>query len=78
MRLLTLDDQPVDLIKVQQRLLGNYSHLQIDMCGIIDRLVPSELLSSLLSNPHIPQESECDATQADAQALCFLGFVCCK
>lgn len=78
MRLLTLDDQPVDLIKVQQRLLGNYSHLQIDMCGIIDRLVPSELLSSLLSNPHIPQESECDATQADAQVLCFLGFVCCK
>ncbi|KAG7242295.1 hypothetical protein INR49_023970 [Caranx melampygus] len=40
-RLLTLDDQPVDLIKVQQRLLGNYSHLQIDMCGIIDRCSPS-------------------------------------
>lgn len=39
MRLLTLDHQPVDLIKVQQRLLGNYSHLLIDMCGIIDRLV---------------------------------------
>lgn len=37
MRLLTVDDQPVDLILVQQRLLGNYSHLQIDMCGIIDR-----------------------------------------
>ncbi|XP_071369599.1 contactin-associated protein-like 5, partial [Centroberyx affinis] len=36
MRLLTLDSQPVDLIMVQQRLLGNYSHLQIDMCGIID------------------------------------------
>uniref|UniRef100_A0A671YUM3 Contactin-associated protein-like 4 n=1 Tax=Sparus aurata TaxID=8175 RepID=A0A671YUM3_SPAAU len=41
MRLLTLDNQPVDLIKVQQRLLGNYSHLQIDMCGIIDRCSPS-------------------------------------
>uniref|UniRef100_A0A3Q0RJ59 Contactin associated protein like 3 n=1 Tax=Amphilophus citrinellus TaxID=61819 RepID=A0A3Q0RJ59_AMPCI len=41
MRLLTLDDQIVDLIKVQQRLLGNYSHLQIDMCGIIDRCSPS-------------------------------------
>lgn len=37
MRLLTLDSQLVDLIKVQQRLMGNYSHLQIDMCGIIDR-----------------------------------------
>ncbi|XP_033821141.1 contactin-associated protein-like 4 [Periophthalmus magnuspinnatus] len=40
-RLLSVNDQPVDLIKVQQRLLGNYSHLQIDMCGIIDRCSPS-------------------------------------
>ncbi|KAF7655009.1 hypothetical protein LDENG_00061960 [Lucifuga dentata] len=41
MRLLTLDSQPVDLKTVQQRLLGNYSNLQIDMCGIIDRCSPS-------------------------------------
>ncbi|KAM3619666.1 uncharacterized protein V6R79_011561 [Siganus canaliculatus] len=41
MRLLTLENQPVDLINVQQRLQGNYSHLQIDMCGIIDRCSPS-------------------------------------
>ncbi|XP_061594639.1 contactin-associated protein-like 4 [Cololabis saira] len=41
LRLLTLDGHAVDLIKVQQRLLGNYSHLQIDMCGIIDRCSPS-------------------------------------
>ncbi|XP_056132902.1 contactin-associated protein-like 4 [Lampris incognitus] len=41
MRLVTLDHQPVDLIMVQQRLLGNHSHLQIDMCGIIDRCSPS-------------------------------------
>nr|XP_040040806.1 contactin-associated protein-like 4 isoform X2 [Gasterosteus aculeatus aculeatus] len=41
MRLLTVDNQPVDLIKVQQRLLGKYSHLQIDMCGITDRCSPS-------------------------------------
>uniref|UniRef100_A0A3Q1BXN2 Contactin associated protein like 3 n=1 Tax=Amphiprion ocellaris TaxID=80972 RepID=A0A3Q1BXN2_AMPOC len=41
MRRLTLDDQTVDLISVQQRLLGNYSHLQIDMCGIVDRCSPS-------------------------------------
>ncbi|TDH05452.1 hypothetical protein EPR50_G00122470 [Perca flavescens] len=40
MRLLSVDNQPVDLMKVQQRLLGNYSHLQIDMCGIIDRSEP--------------------------------------
>ncbi|CAJ1067041.1 contactin-associated protein-like 4 [Xyrichtys novacula] len=41
MRLLTIDNIPVDLIMVQQRLMGNYSHLQIDMCGIIDRCSPS-------------------------------------
>nr|XP_046258659.1 contactin-associated protein-like 4 [Scatophagus argus] len=37
MRLLTMDNRPLDLIKVQQRLMGNYSHVQVDMCGIIDR-----------------------------------------
>ncbi|KAK2824583.1 hypothetical protein Q5P01_021758 [Channa striata] len=41
MRLLTLGSQQVDLIKVQQRLLGNYSHLRVDLCGIIDRCSPS-------------------------------------
>ncbi|XP_056149052.1 contactin-associated protein-like 4 [Lampris incognitus] len=40
-RLLTLNNQLVDLINVQQRMLGNYSHLQIDICGIIDRCSPS-------------------------------------
>lgn len=42
MRLITVENQAVDMIMVQQRLLGNYSHLQIDMCGIIDRSVPTE------------------------------------
>ncbi|KAG7219998.1 hypothetical protein INR49_001126, partial [Caranx melampygus] len=41
MRLLTLDNSNVDLIQVQQKQLGNYSNLQIDMCGIIDRCSPS-------------------------------------
>uniref|UniRef100_A0A3Q3S276 Contactin-associated protein-like 4 n=1 Tax=Mastacembelus armatus TaxID=205130 RepID=A0A3Q3S276_9TELE len=41
MRLLTVDKQNVDLIMVQQKQLGNYSNLQIDMCGIIDRCSPS-------------------------------------
>ncbi|CAG5896356.1 unnamed protein product [Menidia menidia] len=36
MRLLALENQPVDLITVQQRLLGNFSQLQMDMCGIMD------------------------------------------
>ncbi|CAK6974784.1 contactin-associated protein-like 4 [Scomber scombrus] len=41
MRLLTLDNRNVDLIMVQQKQLGNYSNLQIDMCGIIDRCSPN-------------------------------------
>ncbi|KAM4551107.1 contactin-associated protein-like 4 isoform 2-T2 [Odontesthes bonariensis] len=41
LRLLAVENQLVDLIMVQQRLLGNYSQLQIDMCGIIDRCSPS-------------------------------------
>ncbi|XP_028283229.1 contactin-associated protein-like 4 [Parambassis ranga] len=41
MRVLTLDNQNMDLIMVQQKQLGNYSDLQIDMCGIIDRCSPS-------------------------------------
>lgn len=48
MRLLTLDDQNVDLILVQQQQLGVYSNLQIDMCGIIDRSVSTDVLVALL------------------------------
>lgn len=65
MRLLTLDNQPVDLIKVQQRLLGNYSHLQIDICGIIDRLVFKFnvwfVFFTAVTPAEAPQVSECDA-----------------
>lgn len=39
MRLLALDNQDVDLIMVQQKQLGTYSNLHIDMCGIMDRSV---------------------------------------
>ncbi|KAM9323097.1 contactin-associated protein-like 4 [Pholidichthys leucotaenia] len=41
MRSLMLNNQRMDLIMVQQKQLGNYSNLQIDMCGIIDRCSPS-------------------------------------
>uniref|UniRef100_A0A3Q3DXS9 Contactin-associated protein-like 4 n=1 Tax=Hippocampus comes TaxID=109280 RepID=A0A3Q3DXS9_HIPCM len=41
LRQLTLGRQQVDLIMVQQRMLGTYSNLLIDMCGIIDRCSPS-------------------------------------
>lgn len=46
MRLLTLDNQDVDLIMVQQKELGTFSNLQIDMCGIIDRSVSKKLFTS--------------------------------
>uniref|UniRef100_A0A673A822 Contactin associated protein like 3 n=1 Tax=Sphaeramia orbicularis TaxID=375764 RepID=A0A673A822_9TELE len=38
---LTLNNLDVDLIRVQRKQLGNYSNVQIDMCGIIDRCSPS-------------------------------------
>ncbi|XP_037314546.2 contactin-associated protein-like 4 isoform X2 [Pungitius pungitius] len=41
MRLLVLNHLMVDLIMVQKKQLGIFSHLQIDMCGIIDRCSPS-------------------------------------
>ncbi|XP_036451045.1 contactin-associated protein-like 5 [Colossoma macropomum] len=41
MRLIHLDNSLVDLIKVQQMLVGNFSDLQMDMCGIVDRCSPS-------------------------------------
>ncbi|XP_029687318.1 contactin-associated protein-like 4 isoform X2 [Takifugu rubripes] len=41
MSLLTLDDQKVNLILVQQKQLGTYGNLQLDMCGVIDRCSPS-------------------------------------
>ncbi|KAL4617566.1 contactin-associated protein-like 5, partial [Arapaima gigas] len=41
MRLIHVDNTAIDLIKVQRSLLGNYSDLQIDLCGIIDRCLPN-------------------------------------
>ncbi|KAI1905287.1 hypothetical protein AGOR_G00014550 [Albula goreensis] len=41
MQLIYVDNIAVDLIKVQQRLMGNFSDLKMDLCGIIDRCSPS-------------------------------------
>ncbi|MGH0154724.1 UNVERIFIED_CONTAM: hypothetical protein FKN15_027855 [Acipenser sinensis] len=38
MRLIFINNQPMNLIQVQQGLLGNHSDLQIDICGIRDRV----------------------------------------
>lgn len=37
MRLIFIDNQPKDLILVQQGFLGNFSDLHIDLCDIKDR-----------------------------------------
>uniref|UniRef100_A0A8C3XLK8 Contactin associated protein family member 4 n=1 Tax=Chelydra serpentina TaxID=8475 RepID=A0A8C3XLK8_CHESE len=41
MRLITIGSKAADLISVQQNSLGNFSNLQIDLCGIIDRCLPN-------------------------------------
>ncbi|XP_078259443.1 contactin-associated protein-like 5 [Rhinoraja longicauda] len=41
MRLIFIDNQPADLILVQQGLQGNFSDLQVDLCGIVDRCLPN-------------------------------------
>ncbi|XP_072881480.1 contactin-associated protein-like 5 isoform X2 [Hemitrygon akajei] len=41
MRLIFIDNQPADLILVQQGLHGNFSDLQVDLCGIVDRCLPN-------------------------------------
>ncbi|XP_049642287.1 contactin-associated protein-like 4 [Suncus etruscus] len=41
MRLISIRNQVVDLISVQQGSLGNFSDLQIDSCGITDRCLPN-------------------------------------
>ncbi|KAM9493648.1 contactin-associated protein-like 5 isoform 1-T1 [Clarias gariepinus] len=41
MRSIILNNHPVDLYRVQKGFLGNYSQLQIDICGIQDRCLPN-------------------------------------
>ncbi|MBN3295402.1 CNTP5 protein, partial [Amia calva] len=41
MRLIYIANNAVDLIQVQQRVFGNFSDLQMDLCGIIDRCSPN-------------------------------------
>ncbi|KAI1899397.1 hypothetical protein AGOR_G00061360 [Albula goreensis] len=41
MREIFINNQLVDLFRLQKGLLGNYSDLQIDVCGIWDRCLPN-------------------------------------
>ncbi|XP_030641581.1 contactin-associated protein-like 5 [Chanos chanos] len=40
MRLILINNQPMNLMLVQQGILGSYSQLQFDICGIQDRCLP--------------------------------------
>ncbi|XP_074137802.1 contactin-associated protein-like 4 isoform X2 [Sminthopsis crassicaudata] len=41
MRQISISNKVVDLISVQQSIFGNFSDLQIDLCGLIDRCLPN-------------------------------------
>lgn len=41
MRLIAIGGKAVDLVSVQQNILGNFSGLQLDLCNIIDRCLPN-------------------------------------
>ncbi|NWH76307.1 CNTP4 protein, partial [Piaya cayana] len=41
MRLIYIGNKAVDMISVQQNLLGHFSNLQIGLCGIMDRCLPN-------------------------------------
>lgn len=51
MQLLSIDNQLVDLMAVQQRLLGNYTQLLIDMCAVIDRSESIKATATLVHSP---------------------------
>ncbi|XP_032062266.1 contactin-associated protein-like 4 isoform X3 [Aythya fuligula] len=41
MRLISIGNKAVDMNSVQKNIFGNFSDLQIDLCGIIDRCLPN-------------------------------------
>uniref|UniRef100_A0A8C0ULA0 Contactin-associated protein-like 4 n=2 Tax=Cyanistes caeruleus TaxID=156563 RepID=A0A8C0ULA0_CYACU len=41
MRLISIGNKAVDMISIQQNGFGNFSDLQIDLCGITDRCLPN-------------------------------------
>ncbi|KAM4807989.1 contactin-associated protein-like 4 [Rhinophrynus dorsalis] len=41
MKLISIGTKLIDLISVQQGVFGNFSDLQVDLCGIVDRCFPN-------------------------------------
>ncbi|XP_063769779.1 contactin-associated protein-like 4 [Pseudophryne corroboree] len=70
MKLIYIGSKLVDLISVQQSLLGNFSELQIDLCGIIDRCFPN----------YCEHGGKCSQTWSDFHCNCsdtgYTGATC--
>ncbi|XP_066511823.1 contactin-associated protein-like 5 [Hoplias malabaricus] len=65
-----INSQPIDLYHVQQGLVGNYSELQIDICGIRDRCSPN----------YCEHDGECSQTwnsfHCDCSGTGYTGATC--
>lgn len=70
MKMISIGSRMVDLISVQQSLLGNFSDLQIDLCGIIDRCFPN----------YCEHGGKCSQTWSDFYCNCsdtgYMGGTC--
>ncbi|KAM4708715.1 contactin-associated protein-like 4 [Discoglossus pictus] len=70
MKLISIGSKVIDLISVQQGMFGNFSDLQIDLCGIIDRCLPN----------HCEHGGECSQTWSDFYCNCsntgYMGATC--
>ncbi|KAG9261095.1 contactin-associated protein-like 5 [Astyanax mexicanus] len=70
MRSIVVNGHPIDLYRVQQGLLGNYSELQIDICGVQDRCLPN----------YCEHEGECSQSwstfHCDCSGTGYTGATC--
>uniref|UniRef100_A0A8C5K146 Contactin associated protein-like 3 n=1 Tax=Jaculus jaculus TaxID=51337 RepID=A0A8C5K146_JACJA len=70
LRLISIGDQEVDPISVQQGALGSFGDLQIDSCGITDRCLPS----------YCEHGGECsqswDSFSCDCEGTGYTGVTC--
>ncbi|TSM28159.1 Contactin-associated protein-like 5 [Bagarius yarrelli] len=67
MRLIHLDEVLVDLIKVQQMLMGNFSDLQMDMCSIVDRTGIVSVVKERIMEPTHEEENQPMGSRREAE-----------
>ncbi|XP_078712479.1 contactin-associated protein-like 2 [Lampetra fluviatilis] len=70
MRLIQMDNQPVDITLLQQGLLGTFINVHFDLCGITDRCLPN----------HCEHGGRCMQTwggfSCDCQGTSYTGSTC--